>query len=189
MKAQNLVAALLRDRQRPTATTGLSADCFLCGRSYVYHGPNGDNSGRFCSDRCREHYDAGERRVEPFDPFKVTKWRVIAGDNPGYLVATPMRMGKAGFHITCPGCQREFESTGSRYCSRECEQASRKHQENAATMAEVGMQATAKRPCQRPGCTDTIPNWRNGRRVSQRAQFCDFHTPSLRPQKSSEAAE
>jgi hypothetical protein len=33
--------------------------CFLCGGRFDYIGPNGDDSGRFCSDQCREAYDSG----------------------------------------------------------------------------------------------------------------------------------
>jgi hypothetical protein len=40
-------------------------------------------------------------------------------------------------------------------------------------MAEVGMEPKAKRKCSVPACDNPIPKWRNGRRVSQRAQFCD----------------
>src|SRR5215813_10076275 len=51
-----------------------------------------------------------------FDPFAVTRWRVIAGGNPGYLVKTPMRRGPVGWFIACRGCALEFESKGWAYC-------------------------------------------------------------------------
>ena len=180
MKTDALVAALKADILRPsTPTPSSSTNCFLCGRSYGYGGPRGDASGRFCSDRCREGYDAGRQATEDLDPFKITKWRVIAGGNPGYLPSAPMRMGKSG-HIACAGCQREFESKGLRCCSTECERADRERQEKVALMAEVGMEVAAKRLCQHPGCGAAIPKWRNGRRVSERARFCNRHTPGLK---------
>jgi hypothetical protein len=188
MQVEKLTAALLRDRNR-TPSISSSIDCFLCGRSFTYRGHHGDDNGRFCSDRCRDHYDAGRRRAEPIDPFPVRRWRVVAGSNPGYLPSTPMRPGKAGWHITCPGCQRDFESNGLRRCSPECERADRERAENLALMAEAGMEPKVKRQCTHPGCTATVPKWRNGRRVSERARFCDFHTPGMRPKKRSEAAE
>jgi hypothetical protein len=51
-----------------------------------------------------------------FDPFAVTRWRVVAGDSPGYLVATPMRRGPVGWFIACRACAVEFESKGWAYC-------------------------------------------------------------------------
>jgi hypothetical protein len=32
-----------------------------------------------------------------FDPFKATRWRVVAGGDPGYLVATSMTRLSGGF--------------------------------------------------------------------------------------------
>jgi hypothetical protein len=176
MKTDALAAALKTDLLRTDlpATPSID-DCFLCGRSFVYR-----DSGRFCSERCRERYDADRRATEDLNPFKITKWRVIAGGNPDYLPSTPMRRGPVGWHIACPGCQREFQSQGLRYCSAECERRSREHAENVALMAEVGMQVAAKRLCQHPGCGAAIPKWRNGRRVSERARFCNRHTPGLK---------
>jgi hypothetical protein len=51
-----------------------------------------------------------------FDPFKVTRWRVIAGGDRGYVPRTRMRMGPLGWFIECQCCAREFESKGSAYC-------------------------------------------------------------------------
>jgi hypothetical protein len=171
-----LAAALKADILRQSISTpSSSVECFLCGRSYTYKAPSGDDSGRFC-DKCREAYDAGYRRSEPIDPFKITKWRLVAGGNPGYLPSTPMRRGQEGWYITCPGCQREFESTGLRCCSAQCERRLCEHAENMALMAEVGMEPKAKRKCSVPDCDNPIPKWRNGRSVSKRARFCDHHS-------------
>jgi hypothetical protein len=72
-----LAAALKADILcQSTSTPSSSVECFLCGRSYTYKALSGDDSGRFCSDKCREAYDAGYRRPEPIDPFKITKWRL-----------------------------------------------------------------------------------------------------------------
>jgi hypothetical protein len=199
MKANNLAAALMRDRERPSKKPSSSIDCFLCERSFTYRAPQGDASGRFCSDKCREAYDAGHRRAEPADPYKDISWRVVTGGDPGYLPSTPMRRGPVGWKLTCPGCQREFETKGLRYCSTECERRSRERQENAELMAEVGMQVEAKPVCSMPGCENPIPKWRNGRRVSKRARFCDRHSRHCRkngrrkrvldPQDRAQAAE
>jgi hypothetical protein len=79
MKANKLAAALMRDRERPSKKPS-SIDCFLCERSFTYQAPQGDANGRFCSDKCREAYDAGHRRAEPADPYKDIKApRRIAG--------------------------------------------------------------------------------------------------------------
>jgi hypothetical protein len=58
------------------------------------------------------------QRIEgtDFDPFAITRWRVVAGGRPGYLVKTPMRRGPVGWFITCRYCAREFESRGWAYC-------------------------------------------------------------------------
>jgi hypothetical protein len=47
-------------------------------------------------------------------------------------------------------------------------------------MAEVGMEPKAKRKCSVPDCDNPIPKWRNGRRVSKRARFCDHHSRHCR---------
>jgi hypothetical protein len=180
MKADNLAAALMRDRKRPSKSPSSSIDCFLCGHSFTYRAPQGDASGRFCSDKCREAYDAGHRRAEPADPYKDISWRAVAGGNPRYLPSTPMRRGPVGWKLSCPGCQREFESKGLRCCSIECERRSRERQENAELMAEVGMEVEAKRKCAKAGCNNPVPKWRKGRRVSKRARFCDGHSPHSR---------
>jgi hypothetical protein len=173
-----LAAALKADilsTDQPS-TLSSSVECFLCGRTYTYQQPTGDDSGRFCRDKCRDDYDAGYRRPEPLDPFKLTNWRVVAGGDPGRLPSTPMRRGSEGWYITCPGCQREFESKGLRCCSTACERRLCEHDENTALMAEVGMEPEAKPKCSVPGCDNSIPKWRNGRRVSKRARFCDRHS-------------
>jgi hypothetical protein len=58
---------------------------------------------------------AKTHRVE-FDPSAVTRWRVMAGNNPAYLVQTPLRRGPVGWFISCQCCGGEFESKGWTCC-------------------------------------------------------------------------
>jgi hypothetical protein len=81
-----------------------------------------------------------------------------------------MKPGRHGFHIRCPGCNKEFESTGLRCCSTECERRYRESDENAKLMAKVGIEAAAKRRCE--CCGGVIPKWAKGRRVSKAKKFC-----------------
>jgi hypothetical protein len=68
MKAAALAAALLRDRERPTTPTNNLMECFVCGRSYMRRPASGDDSARFCGQRCRAGFDAG---FSPHDPNHV----------------------------------------------------------------------------------------------------------------------
>jgi hypothetical protein len=165
-------------REAPAAT----ATCFRCSKSFAYRGPRGDNSGRFCSDACRIEYDTP--RAFTFDPFKMTRWRVIAGGNPGFLVATPMTPKPGGWRVACRGCGKRFESHGWAYCSRDCKSVSAERMANRAAMADVGMDLPAKRRCQCPGCDNTIPVWRKGRRVSKTARFCSDKCSAKARQKT-----
>jgi len=55
--ARIIEADILREPEaRPTHNV---MGCLTCGRQFLYKRPSGDNSGRFCSIRCRESYDAG----------------------------------------------------------------------------------------------------------------------------------
>jgi hypothetical protein len=175
--AATIERAILRDReQRPTrAIPEANASCFGCGKPFAYRAPPGDNSGRFCSARCQIEYDIPG--AFSFDPFEVTRWRVIAGGDPGYLVATPMTPVKhkdqpGDWRVACRGCGQPFESRGWAYCSRDCKSVSAERTANRAAMAEVGMDLPAKRRCQCRGCENTIPVWRQGRRVSSSTRFC-----------------
>jgi ribosomal protein L24E len=156
-RAARLAERLLEDRarhaSRPVAKIG---GCFLCGRSYSPQLSSGDDSTRFCSAKCREAYDAGAMPAAELNPFTVDHWRVIAGQSPGYM-PKPMRMRRHGFYIACLQCRREFESTGLRCCSTECERAYNGRAAAAATMAEVGDVLTEKRKCE--CCGGPIPNW------------------------------
>ena len=187
IRAAALAERLLEDRAR-TSNPEQAGDtpCFHCSKMFVYRGPNGDNSGRFCSDRCRAEYD--HPGSFSFDPFKVNRWRPAAGGDPRYLVATPMtRVSGGGWRSACRGCGKMFESMGWAYCKPGCRRASSERAEAVAVMAEIGMDAPVKRQCQSPGCTNTIPEWRNGRAVSTVARYC---TPACgqRARKAAKAA-
>jgi predicted nucleic acid-binding Zn ribbon protein len=54
-----------------------TTECFLCGYG-IYKG------NRFCSDRCREAFDAGHSRLDPNQArallvLPLDGWRVVAG--------------------------------------------------------------------------------------------------------------
>ena len=173
--ATTIERAILRDREQRLAKTAeatiATATCFRCGKPFAYRGPRGDDSGRFCSDPCRIEYDVpGAFR---FDPFKISRWRVVAGGDPGYLVATPMTgVSGGGFRVECRGCGQPFESRGWAYCSRTCKRESAERDGVKALMAEVGIDAPVKRKCA-CGCGRDISNWKNGRRVSKAVRFLD----------------
>ena len=77
-------------------------------------------------------------RVE-FDPFKVARWRVVAGDDPGHLPHTKMQRGSTGWWVDC-GCGEQFESRGARHCAK-------------VRPKMMG------RPCQVPGCENRLSRY------------------------------
>jgi hypothetical protein len=174
----------------PTPGLNHYTECFGCGKSFVYRRTRGDSNARFCSDECQIEYDVPGAFT--FDPFKVTRWRVIAGGDPGYLVATPMRRVSAhkcedgeyrgGFRIDCRGCGKPFESLGWAYCSNDCKRASQDRRANVADMAEVGIEPPTKRKCEE--CGGNIPCWRKGRQVSKATRFCGDKCASRARQKA-----
>jgi hypothetical protein len=159
MKTAAIAAAikrdLLRDDDKPASDI---TECFSCGRGMMYRG------NRFCSARCRDWYDAGNpgRGQDWLHGELVYRWRD----------GRPMQRGPQGFLINCAHCSKQFDSKGLRCCSKECERAYRDRQDNLAVMAEVGIEAAAKRPCANPDCGQTIPKWRKGRKVSAKTRFC-----------------
>ena len=179
--AAAIEADLLRqDRQRADITS-----CFQCGHGMMYR------DSRFCSDRCRDFYDAGNAGFaqdlrQPKANYGITGWRVVAGP-PGVVVGSdyykplrdafgkrayqgPMRPTKAGFMILCANCQKDFESKGLRCCSDVCERRYREKKDNLAVMAKIGIEPAVKRRCE--GCGAVIPKWSKGRRVSSAKRFC-----------------
>jgi hypothetical protein len=63
-RVENLAAALLCDRERPTSAN-TSNECFACGRAYMRRPVSSDDNPRFCSSRCQDAFDAG---FPPYDP-------------------------------------------------------------------------------------------------------------------------
>jgi ribosomal protein L24E len=159
-RADRLADRLMEDRaKRASKSAGNIGGCFLCGRSYSVLPPMGDNSTRFCSDKCQEAYDAGAMPARDVNPFAVPadQWRVIAGPLPGYMPKIAMQQGKHGFYINCLHCKREFESKGLRCCSVECERAYQGRVAAAQVVAEVGGTLTEKRKCSI--CGGPIPKY------------------------------
>ena len=154
MKQSAIAAVIERDLLRSDAIPSIrTVQCFSCGHGMTYRG------SRFCSDHCREWFDAG------IPAYQST--RTVYRDREG----NEMRAGRAGFMIRCcPHCAKEFESKGLRCCSVECERRRREREDNLATMAEVGIEPATKRQCE--ACGIKIPKWRNGRRVSSKTRFC-----------------
>jgi hypothetical protein len=101
---------------------------------------------------------APRTQQEVFDPFAITRWRVIAGGNPGYLVKTPMRRGPVGWFIACGHCGAEFESKGWKYCPGCMELPAEERRDKPAP---------SERHCQAPGCNAAIP-----RRRRADAKYC-----------------
>jgi hypothetical protein len=165
--AKAIEADLLADK--PVAKND-AMSCHACGRPYMYRGPRGDNSGRFCSDRCRDAYDAG---LPAYDPGRKSTTAALVDPLAGsrQLSRGIKRRAAHGWIIECFGCGQDFDSTGLRCCSVKCERAYLDRQDTIQAMAEVGMEAPTKRKCQREGCPQYIPNWRNGRRVSSKTRF------------------
>ena len=94
----------------------------------------------------------GRTKIErsDFDPFSVTRWRVIAGGDPGHLVKTRMR----NWLIQCRACAVEFESKGWAYCPA-CMALPAEERRDHEPVKRVD------RPYARPGC---------GERLSKRAR-------------------
>jgi hypothetical protein len=157
-----LAEAIVRDILRPIARPQQLQqyrDCFACGRSFTYRGSNGDDSGRFCSSRCRVAYDAGFPRYEPPNYDKLYRFR------DGKI----MPIGPTGFLIECASCRKRFDSRGLRCCSTECERKLGRKQELEADLKNDPFRAV-KRKCEM--CGSDLPNWRKGRRVSSTTRFC-----------------
>jgi hypothetical protein len=128
-------------------------ECNACGRKYS----RGD--GRYCSPRCRTAADNG------WPPYKE------APDKEHFKYSLPI-MGD-GFAIKCAGCHDVFASKGLRCCSPDCERKYRAHEENAATLAEVGLEPSTRRKCE---CGAPIPRYQGvgkARRATRKdARFC-----------------
>jgi hypothetical protein len=188
-RVDKLAQRLLEDRRiKPQAATRI-AGCFACNRSHTVPHLVEGGCTRFCSVKCREAFDNGFTPATDPDPCTVERWKIIApslrfgelrAGPPGKpLPFMPKRMTRTanGFRIACRSCGKTFESLGLAFCDPDCERKQRERNTLAATMAEAGMEPIRqKRPCQHPGCPNSIPLWRNKRKVSTRARFCDLHS-------------
>lgn len=82
--ASEIERDLLRDKEPPRHNI---VACFMCGYMFVYRG------SRFCSDRCRDFYDAGEPGHEQDwlkskpNNYGITGWKVVAGP-PGIEIGS-----------------------------------------------------------------------------------------------------
>jgi hypothetical protein len=87
------------------------------------------------------------RAAPDFDPFFITRWCVVAGGDPGYLVSTPMHRGPVGWFIACDHCGAEFESVGWKCCPTcmelpaEKRRANRKPVQRGSSAAPTGHRA------------------------------------------------
>jgi hypothetical protein len=147
----------LADRGREESTRADITKCFMCGVSMLYRG------SRFCSEQCCDFYDTGE--AGPEQDWRQPR-RIVYRDDAG----KPMSPTMHGFKILCDGCGKEFESSGLRACSTDCERRHRDRQTNLAVMAEAGIEPAAKRRC--AVCAAVIPAWRKGRKVSSATRYC-----------------
>src|SRR5262249_12003231 len=143
--------SIRRDRKRERPNSTQICECFACGRGMVYRVPRGDESGRFCTPACRSFYDLGFAPAVG-DPTAIYErhHRVVAGGDPGYMPQL-MRIARHGFVIDCAGCQQQFEGRGLRCCSVECERRCRERSDNVTVLAEIGVDAPAKRRCEACG--------------------------------------
>jgi hypothetical protein len=140
-RTKRLTQALLADRHRGAGTERTDiTNCFMCGYGMLNRG------SRFCSDRCRDFYDAGEPgheqnwlRGPKTRSLPLTQPKIIAGP-PGIeigsfhhhladLPATSTKCTVAGYMVRCAGCGKEFESRGLRCCSGDCWRRYKQRQE------------------------------------------------------------
>jgi hypothetical protein len=155
-RAEKLAAQLLADRQRKAPERADIGACFMCARGMIYRG------SRFCSDRCRDYYDAGAPGCEQDWRYPDVAFTHLDGQ--------PMTKGTHGFKINCAHCRKEFDSKGLSVVPPKCERGYREREQNRATLAEVGVEAKEKRRCEQ--CGVNIPMWRNSRKVSSATRFC-----------------
>jgi hypothetical protein len=90
--AKVIEADLLREPERKQYH---APECHTCGRSYLYKPPKGDDSGAFCSARCRDGYDAGAPAWDKSKELDLRTWtpklaglRTVAGP-PGTVGLNP----------------------------------------------------------------------------------------------------
>jgi hypothetical protein len=142
----NLTKAIERDllAERPRAAP--TPECFACSRACTPKPPTGDDSTRFCSDRCREVFDAGLfRNVDlpaAADWIGVDTSRMVQAAGPpiqrcdrcgGLCVEMYRKQGGTFCHWRCRDDKpRDCEACGANpygiarrgpYCSVQCANA------------------------------------------------------------------
>jgi predicted nucleic acid-binding Zn ribbon protein len=128
---------------------GSPTKCFLCRASYLYCGSVGDDSGRFCSDRCRDAYDFSGLR------YRSPEARFTHAD--GHLM--PPVAG--GFRVACRSCGVQFNSNGLAFCSDDCRRLGEARQEAKA----AGHEPRKGRTC--IDCGSRIPRYTSSGRATK----------------------
>lgn len=111
---QTLKTAIERDllTERPKAAP--TPECFCCGREYTPGLGGGDDSTRFCSDRCRDAYDRGLPRQ--VDIRTATGWLEVEPASLRSPVPPPFpactRCGGA--------CVELYKGRGGPFCHWRC---------------------------------------------------------------------
>jgi hypothetical protein len=129
-----------RDKQKPAVH-----ECFLCGRTYL------GATQRFCSERCREAFDDG-------------------GPSHAQQQEHAVRRPGDGVDLVCLTCRKKFLSHGFRCCSKKCEGAYRKQEQELIERRELGVEPAEKPKCAM--CNGPMPIWRKGRRARADRRFC-----------------
>jgi hypothetical protein len=146
-RAARLAQAIVRDWQSQQRIDQATPACMVCGRGYAPRG------SRFCSDRCRDAFDAG---APVFAPPEIDRFFTLP---------------KAGtcFRIDCAHCKRPFSSHGLRCCSIDCERSLCRRQARDRELAGNAFRSP-RPPCET--CGAPLPKWRKGRLVSSITRFC-----------------
>jgi hypothetical protein len=163
-------ADLLDETERVEALRiGKPTRCFVCHAGFIYQGPQGDSSGRFCGPRCRIAYDGGLR----YRPAS-SRYTDSNGGNPEVIAAAlgkPMQATHSGFVIKCLGCGKDFYSKGLAFCSLECGRKAKDRQQAEAVAAEIGHEVRKGRLCE--CCGGKIPRYtKSGRATQKGVRFC-----------------
>lgn len=143
----DLLVVEAEDTQR--LKVGSPTKCFLCRASYLYGGSVDDDSGRFCSDRCRDTYDHSGLRYQPPEA------RFTHADG------RPMQPVSGAFRIACRSCGSQFNSKGLAYCSDDCRRLGEARQEAKA----AGHEPRKGRTC--IDCGSRIPRYTSSGRATK----------------------
>jgi hypothetical protein len=113
---------------------------------------------------------ASRAPADAFDPFAVTRWRVIVGGDPGYLPTLAMRRGPVGWFIRCVGCGKEFESVGLAHCGETaCRAAAQRKSTTEGYTPKPIREGARLCAC---GCGRAIPRYTpTGRLTSKATRF------------------